>query len=328
MDQPLRQALRPTARARPSRTGRSSRQVDDEEHGEEAEQDRGRPRHAPARACRRRTRRGSRIASTSASETVPAKFQCTFSNVTQKTLARKRKLVSAPHATPAPAGAASSSTRVRRDTLRAPLVRERRAVERAGPPARVQLAQRGRDPVDVVGRDDDPGAGLADQLGRGAVRRHDREDRPLGREVLEHLARRARPCRDRRPRGSGAAAPRSRAAARATAGAARTGSARAGRRARASPPTRGRRRGSRRGSAPTTSSSPDSSSAVRNGRGSRLPKNEPACVMPEPIRRGGARARRSRRSRSRSRSSRPRPRGERSRISSAIASETQTIASA
>src|SRR5690348_18308368 len=34
-----------------------------------------------------------RIASTSASDTVPAKFQCTFSNVTQKTLARNRKLV-------------------------------------------------------------------------------------------------------------------------------------------------------------------------------------------------------------------------------------------
>ena len=77
-----------------------------------------------------------------------------------------------------------------------------------------------------------------------------REDRPLGGEVLEDLARRERPCRARPRPGSGAAAPPSRAGARATPGAARTGSAPAGRRARALPPTRGRRSGSRRGSAP------------------------------------------------------------------------------
>ena len=40
---------------------------------------------------------------------------------------------------------------------------------------------------DVVRRRDDAGAGLADQLRGGAVRRHGGEDRPLGGEVLEHL---------------------------------------------------------------------------------------------------------------------------------------------
>ena len=49
--------------------------------------------------------------------------------------------------------------------------------------------QRGLDRLDVVRRRDDAGARLADQVGRGAVRRHDGEDRPLGREVLEDLAR-------------------------------------------------------------------------------------------------------------------------------------------
>ena len=49
---------------------------------------------------------------------------------------------------------------------------------------------------------------------------------------------------------------------------------------------------------------PTRASAVRNGRGSRLPKNEPAWVIRKRSP-GGTRARRSRRSRSRSRSSRP-----------------------
>src|ERR1700750_2300645 len=44
--------------------------------------------------------RRKRIASTSASDTVPAKFQWIFSNVTQKRLAREKKLVT--RLTPAP----------------------------------------------------------------------------------------------------------------------------------------------------------------------------------------------------------------------------------
>ena len=61
------------------------------------------------------------------------------------------------------------------------------AGELARAPAVAQRGQLALDPVDVVGRDDDAGAGLADQLGRGAVGRDDGEDRPLGGEVLEHL---------------------------------------------------------------------------------------------------------------------------------------------
>ena len=53
----------------------------------------------------------------------------------------------------------------------------------------MQLRQRGLDRLDVVRRCDDAGARLADQVGGGAVGRHDGEDRPLGREVFEDLPR-------------------------------------------------------------------------------------------------------------------------------------------
>ena len=65
----------------------------------------------------------------------------------------------------------------------------RPASARAGRASRVAIA------VDVVGRDDDAGAGLAHEVGGGAVRRDGGEDRALGGEVLEDL-----PGRARRPR--------------------------------------------------------------------------------------------------------------------------------
>ena len=76
-----------------------------------------------------------------------------------------------------------------------------------------------------------------------------------------------------------------------------------------------------------TTSRPDSASAVRNGRGSRLPKNEPVCVI---------RKRSPRRYSSPAKSSKSEPfaivvtgpRGEKPRASSAIASLTATTASA
>ena len=83
---------------------------------------------------------------------------------------------------------ASSSTRVRRDT------RRRHSSDRGGASSsprcqsRVQFAECGLDPLGVLRRHDDPGACLADQLRRRAVGWDEREDRPLGREVLEHLA--------------------------------------------------------------------------------------------------------------------------------------------
>src|SRR5439155_36345 len=76
-----------------------------------------------------------------------------------------------------------------------------------------------------------------------------------------------------------------------------------------------------------TTSTPDRSSAVRNGRGSRLPKNEPACVI---------RKRGPRRYSSPAKSSKSEPLaivttapcGSSARVSSATASETVTTASA
>ena len=122
---------------------------------------------------------------------LPPKLQCTFSKVQQKSVARKKKLVTRlmPPAPPrgcgrgrrAPAracdGRPSSATRGESgDGSRVPVA-----------PAVAQGAQLPLHPVDVVGRDDDAGARLADQLGRGAVRRHDGQDRPARGQVLEHL---------------------------------------------------------------------------------------------------------------------------------------------
>src|ERR1051325_2484607 len=54
-------------------------------------------------------------------------------------------------------------------------------------PSRVQADQRLAAALLVLGGDDDPGPGLADELRSGAVRRNRREYRPLGGEVLEDL---------------------------------------------------------------------------------------------------------------------------------------------
>ena len=82
---------------------------------------------------------------------------------------------------------ASSSTRVSRAS-------RRRVSGSSGVPSSSPARQRAWRPssasriaADVVGRRDDAGAGLADQLGGGTVGRDDGEDRPLGGEVLEHL---------------------------------------------------------------------------------------------------------------------------------------------
>ena len=150
----------------------------------------------------------------------------------------------------------------------------------------------------------DPGAGLADQLRGRTVRRHGGQDRALRSEVFEHLPREDAPAAARRPRGSAGAEPRSRAAARASGGAGTYGMS-SSRSPRPSPrPTRGRPAGSRRRSARRTSS-PDSASAVRNGRGSRLPKKLPVCV----IRKRGEGGSSSPAKSSKSRRSRSSPRG-------------------
>ena len=71
----------------------------------------------------------------------------------------------------------------------APLVRELDVQEVVGPPAPVELLERRSDRRRIVRRGDDTRAGLADQLGRGAVRRDGRQDRAADGDVLEDLAR-------------------------------------------------------------------------------------------------------------------------------------------
>ena len=133
-----------------------------------------------------------------------AMLQCTFSKVQQKIVARKKKLVSLPlvagsrpchaarQATPptrafeqvgellrrACGGRASSATPRRARPRRACLRASGRAVAVSSRPSR-----RCR-----PGATTTPGAGLADQVRGGAVGRDDGKDRPLGGEVLEHLA--------------------------------------------------------------------------------------------------------------------------------------------
>ena len=92
-----------------------------------------------------------------------------------------------PHPARLRISSASSSTRVSR-------ARRVRSSGASGVPSRSPARQRAcspwsasRMPATSSGRDDDAGAGLADQLGGCAVRRHDGEDRPLGGEVLEDL---------------------------------------------------------------------------------------------------------------------------------------------
>ena len=242
---------------------------------------------------------------------------------TQKSVARKKKLVSCVLMRATSSRSASSShARAPRDLVAAT---RPRAASPSSVPARqrrVQLAQRARDPVDVVGRDDDARARLADQLRRRAVGRHDREDRPLGREVLEHLAGEhalaaAAGLRDQQQQRLGVALQLERAAVRRV-------------RDQLEPvaepdaprPTRGRRRGSRRRSGRRRRR------ARTAQRGQERPRvalaEERAGVRdPEALARACTRARRSRRSRSRSRSSRPARAASRARISSAIASETR-----
>ena len=66
-------------------------------------------------------------------------------------------------------------------------VTEGRPVERAGLPAVAERGQLADDPLDVVRGDDRAGAGLLQQPGGSSVGRDEREDRPLGGEVLEDL---------------------------------------------------------------------------------------------------------------------------------------------
>ena len=109
---------------------------------------------------------------------VPATSHCSFAKLTVKTVA-KEQLDDQPRA--------RAVHSVRRSSASLGLGAARESVARllgrsvAGRPPFAKrclwLAERGLDRLDVVGWSDDAGAGLADQVGGGAVRRHEREDR-------------------------------------------------------------------------------------------------------------------------------------------------------
>ena len=274
----------------------------------------------------------------------PATFQCTFSKVATKSEAKKSArhdaLLRARRGRDAAGGEGGGGhatapehvgelldALAAREPL-APLGRERRAVEAPRLPARGagRAARRGCASTSSGG-DDDARARVAHELGRGAVGRDDGEDRPLRREVLEDLPGQdalaaAAGLRDQQQQRLGVALQLERAAARdvaeqldAVAEAELLHELAIGSRERRRRSARRRLRG------------PTSASARRNGFGSRLPWKWPACVI---------------RSRSLGWCSRPAkssksqpfsivttlPFGSSARISSAIASDAATIASA
>ena len=227
-----------------------------------------------------------------------------------------------PHPTTCSSRRASSSDACAPRHLRPPVVRS--GVPSSVPAChfRVQVAQRGGHPRDVVGRDDDR---RRRPRGSGSPRR-----RPAARRRGSAARRRGTrtPSRERTPLPRPPASGMSRSSAsesRCSSSERRRGaygisSSRSP--SAASRPTRGRTSGSRRGSGRRRRRGPTRSSAVRNGRGSRLPKNEPVCVSRkrsdgvvlepgEVVEVGAVRDRHD-----------PPRAVERSRISSAIASET------
>ena len=176
---------------------------------------------------------------------------------------------------PGPEQLASSSTRSRaRAASRVGVERRPRAPRL---PAGVQPSSASRIAATSSGGATTPAPtrGSARRRLRRAGRRRGSAARRRG---TRRPSRRARPCRGPRPPGSAAAAPPSRAGARATGGAGTYGisSSRSPRpRLSAHSRSAGRKSPTKR----ATTSRPDSASAVRNGRGSRRPKKLPVWVI-------------------------------------------------
>ncbi len=189
-------------------------EVEEAEQVDEQERARGRragpppsaaaPRRArPIRSSANATRKPS--ARMSARTTVPATFQCTFSKVTQKSVAKKKKSTT-PAAVAAVARGACRSlrrcaspiseqlgelldARLARERSRTPAVRAR-AVSVPARQRRASAASASRERRRTSsGGATIPAPVSRISVGGGAVRRHRGEDRPLGREVLEDLAR-------------------------------------------------------------------------------------------------------------------------------------------
>ena len=269
----------------------------------------------------------------SASETIaPATFHCTFSKVAQKTAARKKNgtrgsLVSSGRQS----SSASSSTRASRESLLPLLGGQVSAVlQLPGPPA----ACRARISASRIAFTSSGATTMPARLADRARRRRrpagtDGQDRPLGGEVLEDLPAEDDPRRGPPPRGQeqqdrlGVALELERAALRQRSGCSSRPVAEA---ERSGPLPVG-------GAEVADEARDDVVEAGLGERGQERPRialaEEAARVRdPEALAAAGTRARRSRRSRSRSGSSRTGPCGSKPRTSSAIASETATIASA
>ena len=256
---------------------------------------------------------------------MPATSQCTFSKVMTKSVAGKARR--RPCSRDAPeqlgqlldAGAARQRVRHSSESGVPSSVPARKLASRPTSASRIPAMSSGPRPRPRRSR------AAARRRRRPAGRRPGSAARPPG---TRRPCRRARRGRGRPPRGSAAAAPPSRAAARASGAVAtygissiRSPSPRCSAHSRSlgrKPPTKRARR-----------HPPDDASASRNGFGSRLPKKLPACVM-----RKRPPAARWYSSPAKSSKSEPfeivttGPRGSSARASSAIASETATIASA
>ena len=209
-------------------------------------------------------------------------------------------------------GRASSSTRPRAARRAASRQRSRIAVSSRSIPSMSSGATTTPAPVSRI------------SVGGSAVGRDDREDRALGGEVLEHLPREhaaaaAVGLGDQEQQRLGVALELERHG-----GAGRTGSSSM----RSMIPAAHSRSAARKSPTKRATTPSTRASAVRNGRGSRLPKNEPACVIRnrsaatvlepgEVLEVGAVRDRHHRRRAGCARAS-----------PSAIASETATIASA
>ena len=179
MNRPLDQALRPLLQRVGVGQVEVARQVDEQEGREEPEQHDRRPWHHEARG------RGDERDQEEDREDVgerdrPREVPMDLLEGDAEESGEEEEARDPSHVTSS-STRANSSTRVRRETLS-----RHSSLPRA--PALVQRAQRADHAVDVVGRDDDARAGFADQLGCGAVRRHDGKDRPLRGEIFEDLA--------------------------------------------------------------------------------------------------------------------------------------------
>src|SRR5581483_6155906 len=325
VDQPLRQPLCPLRERIRVREVEVAEQVHDEEAREEAEEDRRRARDTPT--CRPDDERADEEDREHVGERHrPGEAPVHLLERDAEDARKEQKAREAPHCVTCSSTRSKSSDRARRDTLRrqssasgassSSPARQRARSSPSAPtiPSTSSGATTKPAPAPRIKSAAAPSGGTTARIGRSAARYSNTLPlstplpRPPASGIRSSRASESRCNSSERRRGaygissSRSPSPRPSAHSRSA--------------ARKSPRNR-----------TTTSSKPERSSAVRNGRGSRLPKNEPVCVSRK--RSDGCRSRPAKSSKSE-----PFaivvtvPRGFRSRTSSAIASETHVIASA